>query len=335
MVVPGKSALKVILQKATAKIYGGACVLYYHRINELPSDPHRLCVTQQHFEEHLQVIRKKYHALSLDDLLKALQTGRVPARSVVVTFDDGYADNLYNAKPLLEQYDIPAAFFIATGFIGGRREYFWDELEQLILCPEKVPPALHFRQYGVEIHWEVSAEKESTRGSKERTLLYNRIHAALKTVCHDKRTRIIDFLAGWTGHDVQYRDNHRQLSEAEIIELAKGGLCDIGAHTVHHEVLAQLAAVDQEREITQSKLMLENILGRPVHFFSYPRGKRIHYNAETIALVRKAGFLCACTTEQGLASSRSDLFSIPRFGVGDYDGDTFAERLQNLFRGLW
>lgn len=335
MGVPGKSALKAILQKATVKIFGGACVLYYHRINELPADPHRLCVTQQHFAEHLQVIRKKYRALSFEEFLKALQTGQVPARSVVVTFDDGYADNFYNAKPLLEQYDIPAAFFIATGFIGGRREFYWDELEQLILFSEKVPPVLRYRQHGVEICWEAATEEDCVRGSKERIFLYNRIYAALKTACHDERICILDFLAGWIGHDVQYRDSHRQLTEDEIIELAKCGLCDIGAHTVHHEVLARLAAVDQEREITQSKLTLEKILGKQIRFFSYPRGKRIHYSAETTAFVRKAGFSCACSTEQGLASSRSDLFSIPRFGTGDYDGDIFAERLENLFRGVW
>jgi len=335
MPVPGKSALKGILQKAVAKIFGGACVLYYHRINELPSDPHRLCVTRQHFAEHLEVIRNKFCALSMAELLNAMQTGQVPPRSVVVTFDDGYADNLYHAKPLLERSGIPAVFFIATGFIGSCREYFWDELDQLILSPARVPPVLNFSGYGVEIHWEAAGEEDCAKGSAGRTLLYNSIYAALKKVSHQERVSILDFIAEWSGCAARCRSSHRQLSEDEIIMLADGALFDIGAHTVHHEVLAQLTAADQEREITQSKLMLENILGRPVRFFSYPRGKRIHYSAETIELVKRAGFSCACTTEPGLASSRCDVYSIPRFAVGDCDGDRFAEWLENLFRGGW
>ena len=51
----------------------------------------------------------------------------------MVTFDDGYADNLWNAKPLLERYDVPAAVFVTTGYAGQDREFWWDELETLLL----------------------------------------------------------------------------------------------------------------------------------------------------------------------------------------------------------
>jgi hypothetical protein len=76
-----------------------------------------------------------------------------------VTFDDGYADNLLNGKPILTRYGIPATLFLATGTIGSSSEYWWDELARLILLgtdsadtdvqigaehvPLRIPPGNH------------------------------------------------------------------------------------------------------------------------------------------------------------------------------------------------
>ncbi|HET9531812.1 MAG TPA: polysaccharide deacetylase family protein, partial [Blastocatellia bacterium] len=108
-----------------------AVILMYHRVAEVRSDPWSLCVTPQHFAEHMEILRRHARPISLRELTGALREGSVPRRSVVVTFDDGYLDNLKNARPLLERYDIPATFFIATGYLGGEREFWWDELERM------------------------------------------------------------------------------------------------------------------------------------------------------------------------------------------------------------
>ena len=82
-----------------------AIVLLYHRVIELPSDPQLLCVSPRNFAEQLQVIRGYGRAIQVKALGKALQSGNRGRPVVVVTFDDGYADNLYHAKPLLERYE--------------------------------------------------------------------------------------------------------------------------------------------------------------------------------------------------------------------------------------
>ncbi len=99
----------------------GTLILRYHRVTDLPCDPYEQAVTPSHFAEHLEVLRKECCPLPLQDLLQAVQQGRVPRRAVAVTLDDGYADNLHNAKPLLERYAIPATVFVATGNLGTRR----------------------------------------------------------------------------------------------------------------------------------------------------------------------------------------------------------------------
>ncbi|MFY9558249.1 MAG: polysaccharide deacetylase family protein, partial [Blastocatellia bacterium] len=107
---------------------GRTLILLYHRVGDADSDPWQLAVTPQHFDEQLQVLRKYAWPLSLRELSTAHGRNWHPGRRVVITFDDGYADNLTAAKPLLEKHDIPATVFIATGYTGADREFWWDEL---------------------------------------------------------------------------------------------------------------------------------------------------------------------------------------------------------------
>src|SRR5215467_4451596 len=99
-------------------------ILMYHRIAELQSDPWGLAVSPRHFAEHLEVLRRHGQPRPLAQTVKALQRQGLPGgRPLVVTFDDGYADNLYNAAPLLDRYDVPATVFLTTGYIDGAREF--------------------------------------------------------------------------------------------------------------------------------------------------------------------------------------------------------------------
>src|ERR1051326_2045987 len=119
-----------------------ALILLYHRVVELSSDPYLLGVRPQRFAEHLEILRKHGRPMQLHQLAQALRDGNLPRRALVVTFDDGYADNLYTAKPLLERFEVPATIFVTTGYIGRDREFWWDELERLLLQPGILPETL-------------------------------------------------------------------------------------------------------------------------------------------------------------------------------------------------
>src|SRR3712207_6612027 len=123
-------------------------ILLYHRVAELNSDPWSLAVTPSHFAEHLKILRQQACPIRLQQLSQALSDGKLPDRSVVVTFDDGYADNLYNAKPLLERYGIPATVFLTTGYIGAEHGFWWDELGRLLLHSSWLPGMLRLQVNG-------------------------------------------------------------------------------------------------------------------------------------------------------------------------------------------
>jgi peptidoglycan/xylan/chitin deacetylase (PgdA/CDA1 family) len=317
-------------------------ILLYHRIAECASpDPFALCVTPRHFAEHLEVLKSHGPVISLRQLSDDLHRKRLPRRAVAITFDDGYADNLHQAKPLLDRYAMPATLFVASGYLGGAREFWWDELERLVLGTDRLPAALNLTVAGRAYEWQFDhvaedGDEEYRRrcawrvgrdqaGPRERA--FQALYDLANALPSDSRDELVDQVRRWRGASSEPRSTHRQLSIDELRQLADGGIVDVGAHTVRHPRLAALSLPDQRAEIAASKTALEGILGRAISSFSYPFGWR-HYTAETAAIVRQIGFDVACSTFTTAVSLRSDPLELPRLTVQDWDGDAFGRRLR-------
>ena len=106
----------------------GVPILAYHGVTASPSSPfgnlRRLHVPAPRFEEHLRVLSTECRPIALRELVEAIETGKsLPARSVVVTFDDGYRNVFTTALPLLRKYSVPATLFVVT-HNGGR---MWED----------------------------------------------------------------------------------------------------------------------------------------------------------------------------------------------------------------
>jgi peptidoglycan/xylan/chitin deacetylase (PgdA/CDA1 family) len=245
---------------------------------------------------------------------------------VAITIDDGYADALYQAKPLLERYEIPATTFVATGYLG--REFWWDKLERIIFSPEVLPNSLSLPVNDHIINW-TSVCLHSSRGEKEdpssRRSLLQVLYNGLLPLNTLQRQQALAELEAWAGIKSGSKPYCRALTSDELIELASGDLVDIGAHTVTHPVLTRFPAEVQRVEIEQSKLSLERILNRPVHSFSYPHGSA---SEETSTIVRNYGFLCACTSDTDVVSTGGDPFNLPRFWIPDWDISSFVSWLK-------
>jgi peptidoglycan/xylan/chitin deacetylase (PgdA/CDA1 family) len=295
----------------------------YHRVAEIQSDPWSLCVTPQHFAEHLEVLPKFGRLMQFQQFGRVLQEGEFPNQSIVITFDDGYADNLYNARPLLERYDLPATVLLTTGCLGGQREFWWDELEQLFLQSDILPDFLELSIDGCLYQWQVGDKAQNSRHA-----LYYSIWQLLQPLPADKQRKVLEELVSWADARPQNRPTHRLLSIEEVVALAQGDLVEIGAHTVTHPVLSMQPAAVQQAEIQQSKERCEDILGRPVVTFSYPFGR---FAMETVSIVREAGFVGACTVEAEIVRRNTNHFQLPRMMVFDWDGDELAKQLSAWF----
>src|SRR4051812_45419166 len=105
----------------------------YHRVATPGSDPWDLAVSPERFEAQMAHLRRRRTPLSLAEFMRRLEAGDLPCDAAAVTFDDGYADNLINARPRLQRHEIPATVYLVSDAVGSDREFWWDELARMFL----------------------------------------------------------------------------------------------------------------------------------------------------------------------------------------------------------
>jgi peptidoglycan/xylan/chitin deacetylase (PgdA/CDA1 family) len=325
-----------------------AVILAYHRVIDIDSDPQLLNVSPEHFAQHLKVIRQCYQPISLRDLVHQLDEGQVPDRAVVITFDDGFADNLHYAKPLLERHQIPATVFVTAGAVDKPIEFWWHDLERILLQPGTLPNQLSLTINGVayERHlgdsatyseaeyqryhaWDVLKPKSPT----PRHTLYRELCSLIRPLSTSTRQQLIREIVVWAGVTEAGRPENLALTCAELQRLAIGNLVEVGTHTMTHPVLSAISKAEQQSEIQQSKETLEHLLKQPVTSFAYPYGTKADYTSETVEIARSLGLSCTCSNFEGVVWKGVDRFQLPRFLVRDWSGEELAHRLQGWFGG--
>jgi peptidoglycan/xylan/chitin deacetylase (PgdA/CDA1 family) len=313
-------------------------ILMYHRVTKVTPDPWSLSVEPANFEAHLQHLRRHFQILPLQHLVRMQKENRVPERAIAITFDDGYADNLYNAHPLLSSYELPAAFFVASGYLGQDREFWWDELDKYVLESRSLPETLRLEIRGKYIEWHLLETVQSASRPPEhrppanwrgitaisRQALYQDLWKRLYPLTHHQRQPILGKIASWAGVSTTARESHRIMNQEELTHFAREPLVTIGGHTVTHLSLSAHPVALQLKEIQENKRYLEKLLRRPVTTFSYPHGD---YTFRTLQLLRSAGFEYACTTGAQPLWPHSNQFRLPRYPVENWNQEEFARQL--------
>ncbi|MBI1818395.1 MAG: polysaccharide deacetylase family protein [Deltaproteobacteria bacterium] len=305
----------------------GAVILAYHRIAEPACDPHGLTVSPREFAEQMEVLRRYARPMRLHDVVNRLNGRSLPRDAVAVTLDDGYADNLHAAKPILERFDIPATCFVTTSAIDSPTGFWWDEVARAFLQPTILPPQLCLTIGGRDYRWSL----DTAPIANARAHTFQAVRELVRVAAHDEQQRVLAELRAWSGVPADSNSDGCTLTLAELQQLAAGELVEIGAHTLTHPVLSTLAPDAQRAEIAGSKHQLEQWLGRPVTSFAYPYGGALAFNATSVTAARAAGFTSACVLDARRARRGADPFRLSRVmvsGTRKWTGDQFARWLQ-------
>ena len=304
---------------------GQTVILAYHRIARVTRDPHLLCVDPDVFAEQLDHLRRHYDIVPLASLKQ-----RSSGQRVVITFDDGYADNATVAKPILDGMGLPATFFVTAGMVGAKREFWWDRLEALLLSSSLD------REY-LDVELDGQRTTLDVRSDQARQGAHGTLHARLRRLPVREIDRLLDNLTNELNIH-RDRETHRVMSEPELLNLCSSHLFEVGAHTVSHPLLSAQSLEEQRREISDSRSILEELTGLRVRAFSYPFGGRDAFSRATIRLVEQAGYTYACTGLSGRVSRRLPLMRLPllrlpRNFVRNWHRAEFANWLSRLLDG--
>ena len=326
MRIPGLKKVKTFSRWLHARIVGGALILGYHRVGTGLQDDYEVCVTPEHFADQMQVLSKFAQPIPLSKLVECLKENSVPPRSVAVTFDDGYADNLYQVKPILEKYQVPATVFVCTGYTG--KEFWWDELDRMVTSSTADFAPLRLEIGNHLFLWDRPDQSVEVKLDVRRQLrqaLYN----FLMRLEVNEQAQALQTIRSWSGVS-SGEVTTRGMTCEELQQLIRGGLIQLGAHTRHHPVLPQLSLERQREEIAASKQDLESWLGVRVDGFAYPNGMATD---ETKNIVRDEGFVYACTSLHDVVRPASDPHLLTRFWQKDVDGDRFVRGLRLWLKG--
>jgi peptidoglycan/xylan/chitin deacetylase (PgdA/CDA1 family) len=103
-----------------------ALVFLYHRVADVKDDPHQLSVSPENFYQQIDFFKKNFNVISLEQLVEKIKRKKVARKDAVITFDDGYADNIINALPALNDLNVPATIFVTAGKIDSKEPFYWD-----------------------------------------------------------------------------------------------------------------------------------------------------------------------------------------------------------------
>lgn len=252
------------------------------------------------FDQIMRFISRNFAVLPLPEAVDRLKAGTLPRRACCITFDDGYADNLSIALPILEKYRLPATVFVATGYLDGGRMFNDAVIDAIALAKMD---ALDLRALDLGLY---PLGTDSERLAAVSAIL-NRIKFSPPELRDQQVAGIVEAAAcGPLPTDIM-------LTSRQVKELAERGV-EIGGHTVAHTILTTL---DDERaleEIATGKRQLEAIIGKPVTSFAYPNGKPGRdYAKQHVPMVKAAGFERAVSTAPGVGVQGGDIYQLPRF----------------------
>jgi peptidoglycan/xylan/chitin deacetylase (PgdA/CDA1 family) len=292
-------------------------VLCYHRVLASP-DP--LLHTEPDIEEfsaQMDVVKALCHVLPLAEAVERLIAGALPPRAVCITFDDGYANNLVLAAPILAQRGLPATVFVAAGFVGGGR--MWNDT--VIEAVRRAAEELDLKGIGLS--------RYAFTDPASRCRAIDDILGALRYQESAKREAAVNAIAETVG---QALPRDLMMTERQIAQLSSHGI-EVGAHTLQHPILTRIDRDRAWREVAGSKAALEAITRSPVLTFAYPNGRpQCDYDRSHVELVRVAGFKVAVSSAWGAAGRTADRYQIPRARPWDKLPLRFGSRLLLMHR---
>ena len=290
-------------------------VLTYHRIapDNLPNTPGKhlgISATKSNFCKHLQLLKNSTNVIPASQLASWIRgESSLPPNASIITFDDGYRDNMTQALPLLQKLNLPAIIYLCTDNIGSQTPQYWD------LAIYGFQKATH-KTYTLPIIGTVQlCSKNINKICRRWIYAVKALSTAQRKQATDELIQVLNVIVPADAFKDLY------LSWDEVRSMQRSGI-EFGAHTVTHPILSTLPDDIAQQEIINSKLKIESELKTPVTSFAFPNGLPGDYNDQHITTLRNAEFDMAFTLSPGPTTRttvKKNPYKIRRIYIGIKD----------------
>jgi peptidoglycan/xylan/chitin deacetylase (PgdA/CDA1 family) len=277
----------------------GICVIGLHRVltdseRQRSSSLDAIVMREESFANTLEYLGRHFEVISLGTFIKNLREGSSGGKpQCLITFDDGWRDNLTTALPLLQRHAMPAVVFVVTSFIEQRQTFWVERLRRLWRDPK----------LRVRLQQDLVAADNSIPPDLE-------IENLIERMKHMPAAQRRDLLEGSFNRadagSPYYGDEMFTWEEAAILQRAG---VDIESHTASHPLLVYESDETIAHELAESKRTLEEKLNKKVRAFAYPNGT---WDKRVRDLVEEAGYDCAFIIQRGWHSPGGDPYAIRR-----------------------
>lgn len=294
--------------------------LLYHKVDDFRNDKNLLAVSPDNFYEQMSYLKRNYPIVRFEQ-----DWNKLDSDAVCITFDDGYMNNFTKALPILQELQIPATVFVVTGNINTTEEFWWDELENILLnTNQEYNKIFALKDDLFSCQW-------PTETFSEREALYDTLVWLMRdAITVEKRKHWMEQLRKWCKAEKK-ESNQNYVLQTDKVQW-DSPLLTIGAHTVNHPSLANLSEQELYDEISQSIKKLELLLHRKITVFSYPFGTKGDYDVRAINICKKEHIYKAAANFPGIWTSQSDNYQIPRNIVRNWDIEAFTKKIEEYWK---
>jgi len=270
---------------------GHARILMYHNFSGNPGGGSD-AVNVAALRDQLTYLREHFHVVPLNHIVECLTTGRpLDKFAVALTVDDGRRNFYQHFFPLLEEFALPATFFVVSSFIRCE-DWLWTD-KVLWLSEQPSAPASLYASEIEGLFRQLNRMRPEIRNAQISAM------AAAMSVAIPKEAP----------------ERYAPCSWAELREMVDSGLVEIGSHTVSHPVLASITDAESWEELTLSRVHIQEGIGRQVTSFCFPNGKPDDYRIAQVQQIIDAGYRSAVLASPGLVESGTNAYELPRVGI--------------------
>jgi peptidoglycan/xylan/chitin deacetylase (PgdA/CDA1 family) len=302
-------------------------VLAYHRVLPPPGADYPfldgiVSASPESFEKQLRFVRNRFNVVNFNDVSGWLSTGaNFPGNSLVITFDDGYADNYDVAFKILKRLGMTATMFVSTSFVDTGQPLWFDKSAYIIKAVSEGTISFDSGKYQFEV---TDANREKTIGS---------VRDLFVSHSNDDRLRWLRELETTSG--VRIKPEHAELVKplnwSQIKEMSDNGI-EIGSHTVTHPYLTTMTDEAMKFELSDSKRLIEQHTGKQVKSIAYPAGA---YDRRVQECARECGYEFGIAYKHEVKKlTEDDRFAVPRIHV-ETDDDFLLFQANLLFPRLF